>query len=69
MVTAATETGVDISDWVRKRFPDLAPRSIIETLGLWRADRSARWRYQDTAAFGHYGRDIFPWEEIASVSD
>ncbi len=69
MVTAITDAGVDISDWVRSRFPDLSPRSISETLGLWRSSAAAPWRYQDTAAFGHYGRGIFPWEAIAAVSD
>jgi len=69
MVTAITDAGVDISDWVRARFPDLAPRTIAETLGLWRMSPEVSWRYQDTAAFGHYGRDMFPWEKIAPVSD
>jgi S-adenosylmethionine synthetase len=60
---------VDISDWARSRFPDLSPRGIAETLGLWRSSHAAPWRYQDTAAFGHYGRDAFPWETVAAVSD
>ena len=67
MVTAMTDTGCDISSWVTSRFADLSPRAIIDTLGLWRMN--AAWRYQDTAAFGHYGRDEFPWEQIADVSD
>jgi S-adenosylmethionine synthetase len=68
MVTAVTETGVDISDWVMSRFPDLSPRNIIETLDLWRMkDRS--WSYQETASFGHYGNDRYPWEQIADVND
>jgi S-adenosylmethionine synthetase len=69
MVLAVTEAGVDISDWVRARFPDLSPRAIAETLGLWRMSNKSAWRFQDTAAFGHYGREIFPWEKIAPVSD
>ncbi len=69
MVSAVTDAGVDISDWVRAQFPDLSPPAIAETLGLWRTSQSATWRFQDTAAFGHYGRDIFPWEQIAVVSD
>jgi S-adenosylmethionine synthetase len=67
MVTAITETGVDISDWVRSRFPDLSPRAIAERLGLWRDAADVKWTYADTAAFGHYGRDMFPWEQIAKV--
>jgi S-adenosylmethionine synthetase len=67
MIRAVTGTGEDISPWVRARFPDLSPRAIIDTLGLWRLD--AAWRYQHAAAFGHYGREEFPWERIAEVSD
>ncbi len=69
MVTAVTDGGVDISDWVRSRFPDLSPRAIAETLGLWRMPSDTSWRFQDTAAFGHYGRGMFPWEKTAPVSD
>lgn len=64
MVTATTDKGVDISDWVHSRFPDLSPRAIGELLGLWQPQG---WSYRDTAAFGHYGRDEFPWERIADV--
>ncbi|MGE0741622.1 MAG: methionine adenosyltransferase domain-containing protein [Hyphomonadaceae bacterium] len=69
MVTAVTDEGVDISDWVKMRFPDLSPRAIADTLDLWRIKTGSAWRYQDTAAYGHYGRDMFPWEQIAQVSD
>lgn len=69
MVTAVTETGADISDWVLSRFPDLSPRAIAENLGLWRPGSGTGWRFQDAAAFGHFGRDAFPWERLAQVSD
>jgi S-adenosylmethionine synthetase len=69
MVTAVTDTDIDISDWVRSRFPDLSPRAIIEALNLWRAAPGLNWRYQDAAAWGHYGQMMFPWEGIANVSD
>ena len=26
------------------------------------------WCYEDTAAYGHFGRDIFPWEKLDKVS-
>ena len=43
---------------------DFRPKSIIETLGL----RSpSGWKYEDTASYGHFGRDIFPWERIDRV--
>ena len=61
MVTALTDSGEDLSAWARQEF-DLAPWAIIERLGLW---EPKGWRYHDTAAFGHYGRDDYPWEQIA----
>jgi S-adenosylmethionine synthetase len=69
MVRAVTGDGVDISDWAKSRFPDLSPRAIAATLGLWRDEPSVTWRYQDTASFGHFGRSEFPWEQVAAVSD
>lgn len=68
MVSAITESGVDISDWVRSRFPDLSPRNIIDSLDLWRL-RNSGWTYHQTASFGHYGHEGYPWEQIARVSD
>ncbi len=67
MVTAMTDTGVELGDWVRRNF-DLSPRGIINRLNLLRmGEDGKRWRYQDAAAFGHYGREMFPWERIADV--
>jgi len=64
MVAAVTNTGRDVSDWVSTRFPDLSPRGIIEYLSL---RHPIGWNYFDTAAFGHYGREAFPWERIATI--
>ncbi|NLO91919.1 MAG: methionine adenosyltransferase [Elusimicrobia bacterium] len=54
------ETGVlpdeDLSNIVRQVFP-MTPKGIIAHLKL----RSPI--YQKTAAYGHFGRDIFPWEK------
>lgn len=62
MVTAVTQDGRDISAWVHQRFPDLSPGAIIERFGL----RNPKgWSYSDTAAYGHYGRNIFPWEKVS----
>jgi S-adenosylmethionine synthetase len=36
------------------------PAAIIQDLNLTKPDG---WRYRDTAALGHFGRDIFPWEQ------
>ena len=44
---------------------DFRPYAITEDLGL----LSPRgWSYEDTAAYGHFGRDEFPWERLDKVS-
>lgn len=65
MVTAETDTGHDLGPWVRKHF-DLSPRGIINHLNLLRTGRPD-WGYRHAAALGHYGRDMFPWEQIADI--
>lgn len=50
----------DFEGWVRETFP-LSPAGMIEYLGLTMPNG---WRYQYTAAFGHFGRLEFPWEAI-----
>ena len=45
---------------VRKNFK-LTPKGIIDTLGLKRPI------YAQTAAYGHFGRDEFPWEKTDKV--
>jgi S-adenosylmethionine synthetase len=61
MVTAISDQGKDLSEWVRSRFKDLSPGFIIEAFGL--LDPTG-WSYLETAAYGHYGRGIFPWEKV-----
>lgn len=61
MVTATTDQGKDLSSWVHDRFDDLSPGHIIERFSLRKPNG---WSYIDTAAYGHYGREIFPWEKI-----
>ncbi len=39
---------------------DFRPAAIMKHLGL---SQPSGWCYQDTAAYGHFGRDIFPWEK------
>ena len=69
MFTVITDTGVDIGTAVKDalnlnnskdRWP-LSPKVIIERL-LGRANRRAG-THHETASYGHYGRDIFPWEQ------
>lgn len=47
---------------VREVF-NLKPAGIIETLGLKRPI------YSKTASYGHFGRDIFPWEKTDKAED
>lgn len=41
---------------------DFRPASIIRNLEL-KTPFDNGWSYQQTAAYGHFGRDIFPWEK------
>jgi S-adenosylmethionine synthetase len=49
-----------LCDLVREHF-DLSPSAIIDRLDLLKP------RYQKTAAYGHFGRPNFPWEELTHV--
>jgi S-adenosylmethionine synthetase len=51
---------------VRKVF-DMRPAALIEELGLKRPGNG--WCYQDTAAYGHFGRSQFPWEKTDKVAE
>jgi S-adenosylmethionine synthetase len=42
---------------------DMKPRAIIERLDLLRPI------YSQTAAYGHFGRDIFPWEKLDRLEE
>ena len=48
---------------VREVF-DMTPAGITSTLGL--KDRKG-WTYRQTAAYGHFGREGFPWEATDKV--
>ena len=43
---------------------DMTPAGITDTLGL--KDRKG-WTYRQTAAYGHFGREGFPWENTDKV--
>jgi S-adenosylmethionine synthetase len=47
---------------INKMF-DMKPRAIIERLDLLRPI------YSQTAAYGHFGRDIFPWEKLDRLDE
>lgn len=42
------------------------PAALIKDLDLLNPQG---WKYQDTAAYGHFGRDIFPWERTDRADD
>jgi S-adenosylmethionine synthetase len=43
---------------------DFTPYGITASLGL---DKPKDWCYEDTAAYGHFGREAFPWERTDKV--
>ncbi len=64
--TGKLNDDADLEKVVRKVF-DLRPAKIIETLRLKHPGKS--WCYADTAAYGHFGRDIFPWEKCDKTAE
>ncbi|MDX2129740.1 MAG: methionine adenosyltransferase [Chloroherpetonaceae bacterium] len=58
-------TDAELQAKVEKLF-DLRPLAIIETFGL---TKPKGWSYKQTAAYGHFGRDIFPWEKVDRAKD
>jgi S-adenosylmethionine synthetase len=63
MVTAITDKGEDVAEWVLSKF-SFKPWDIIATLGLWHPEG---WSYEELSTYGHYGRSHYPWEKIANV--
>lgn len=55
----------ELAEMIRQKIC-FKPRAIIERLNL--TDMSNGWTYLDAAAFGHYGRDAFPWEVVIDLS-
>ncbi|MDP2598552.1 MAG: methionine adenosyltransferase [Candidatus Liptonbacteria bacterium] len=60
MVEAVNEKGENFADLVKEKF-DFRPAAIIERLNLRRPI------YLQTAAYGHFGKPGFPWEEVVKV--
>ena len=58
---AGPDAGFDFEKWVRDNFP-LSPAGMILHLGLRYPEG---WSYQQTAMYGHFGHDQFPWEQVA----
>jgi S-adenosylmethionine synthetase len=57
MVEAINEKGESLADLVKEKF-DFRPKAIIERLNLRQPV------FRQTAAYGHFGRPGFSWEEI-----
>jgi S-adenosylmethionine synthetase len=47
---------------------NMAPAGIVRDLGL-TTPYSNGWCYQETAAYGHFGRQQFPWEKTDKAND
>lgn len=60
MVEAINEKGESIVDKIKDKF-DFRPKAIIERLDLRRPI------YRQTAAYGHFGKEGLPWEEIINL--
>lgn len=45
---------------------DFRPYALTKDLGLL---SPKGWCYEDTAAYGHFGRDMFPWEKLDKVAE
>lgn len=64
--TGAIENDADLEKVIRKVF-DMTPAGIIKALDLKNPKKNG-WSYQDTAAYGHFGRSGFPWEKTDKVA-
>ncbi len=60
MVEALNEKGESLAEIVKANF-DFKPKAIIERLDLRKPI------YQQTAAYGHFGKENLPWEKIISL--
>ena len=60
MVDAVNERGDNLTEKIKGKF-DFRPASIIERLDLRRPI------YRQTAAYGHFGKDSLPWEEVVAL--
>jgi len=60
MVEAINEKGESIAEIAKSKF-DFRPQSIIEKLNLLQPI------YQQTAAYGHFGKSSLPWEQIIKL--
>ncbi|CAG8543931.1 8551_t:CDS:2 [Paraglomus brasilianum] len=55
----SSKSNTELLDIIKNNW-DLRPGVIVQELGLHKPDG---WSYEQTAAYGHFGRDEFPWEK------
>jgi S-adenosylmethionine synthetase len=65
--TGVLEDDTVLEKIIRANF-DLKPAGIIKSLGL-KSPSKRGWSYRQSAAYGHFGRNIFPWEATDKVED
>ena len=63
--TGKIANDADLEKVVEKVF-DLRPAAILAKLDLKHPGRNG-WSYRQSAAYGHFGRSIFPWEKTDMV--
>lgn len=64
--TGKLEDDRNLEQVIRKVF-GLKPAEIVEHLNLKHPGNG--WCYQDTAAYGHFGRTAFPWEKTDKIEE
>jgi len=62
--TGKVDEGILEQFLIEQDFIQLTPRGIIEKFGL---QHPEGWSYVDTAAYGHFGKSIYPWEQLDMV--
>lgn len=65
--TGKLDNDSDLEKIIRSLF-SLRPADIIKTLDLKNPSKYG-WSYRQTASYGHFGRDIFPWEKTDKVTE
>ncbi len=65
--TGSLKNDAILESVVRKIF-DFRPSAIIDTLKLKYPFKNG-WSYRQTAAYGHFGRNLFPWEKTDKVKE
>ncbi len=65
--TGKLENDGDLEKIIRSIF-SLRPADIIRSMDLKNPAKNG-WSYRDTAAYGHFGRNIFPWEKTDKIAE